>query len=474
MPSGRAVPRFAIWLERTSFVLFLAALAWAPFPFGSNRPWSWSLLSLLVAVCWLLWLGSVWSNPPAVRGLASGLAWPFALAGLALLWGVLQVVPLVPQAWTHPVWQLADGVLGTHAPAVVSLDPWRSETELMKLGTYVMAAWLARVFAARAERARILLDVLIAIGAFYAVYALIMASLGIAQFNVFYAAPATNHDMSGPFVNHNSYATYAGLVALCAGVRLVNTGSDLVTAALGPRHFVLTLLQYLFGRGVPYLAAAALALVTLIVTASRAGNFAALAGMASLLALAIAIGVRQSRLVWVGAVGFVVFAAVAALFVANGDALAVRLDDMADGGVQDNTRLMLWSAAARMIEDAPLLGLGLGTYQTAYPMYSDTMLPFVMDKAHNDYLELAAGWGLPAALLWWSALAWLAVLCARGVFVRRRHQLYPMLAVGATVLVGVHSVFDFSLQMPAIALTYAAILGLGIGQAFPTRGAQDD
>jgi hypothetical protein len=44
-----------------------------------------------------------------------------------------------------------------------------------------------------------------------------------------------------------------------------------------------------------------------------------------------------------------------------------------------------------------------------------------------------------------------------------------MLAVGAAILVGVHSIFDFSLQMPAIAVTFAAILGLGVAQAFPAR-----
>ncbi len=102
-------------------------------------------------------------------------------------------------------------------------------------------------------------------------------------------------------------------------------------------------------------------------------------------------------------------------------------------------------------------------------MYSDAMAPFIIDRAHNDYLELAAGWGLPAAILWWSAMIWLVVLCARGVFQRRRNRTYPMLAVGASVLVGVHSIFDFSLQMPAIALTYVAILGLGVAQAFSTR-----
>ena len=60
-------------------------------------------------------------------------------------------------------------------------------------------------------------------------------------------------------------------------------------------------------------------------------------------------------------------------------------------------KIALWSAAQRMITSAPFLGLGLGTFQDAYPMYATQMLPFIMDKAHSDYLEFAAGLGLP----WW-------------------------------------------------------------------------
>jgi len=93
-------------------------------------------------------------------------------------------------------------------------------------------------------------------------------------------------------------------------------------------------------------------------------------------------------------------------------------------------------------------------------------MPFIMDKAHNDYLELAAGWGLPATLAWWGAFVWLVAICWRGFFYRRHDRVYPALAVAASILVAIHSLFDFSLQMPAISLTYAAILGVGIAQAF--------
>jgi O-antigen ligase len=157
------------------------------------------------------------------------------------------------------------------------------------------------------------------------------------------------------------------------------------------------------------------------------------------------------------------------LFMITGDSLETRFNALVEAGSIDETRALLWDSAVRMIGGSPFLGLGLGAFEHAYPLYADRVLPFIMDKAHNDYLELAASLGLPAAIAWWTAWVWLIGICIRGIFVRRRNRHYPILAIAATALVGVHSIFDFSLQIPAVALTYAVILGLGVGQSAPTR-----
>jgi O-antigen ligase len=122
-----------------------------------------------------------------------------------------------------------------------------------------------------------------------------------------------------------------------------------------------------------------------------------------------------------------------------------------------------------MICDAPLLGLGLGTFQDAYPLYSNNVVPLIVDKAHNDYLEFAAGVGLPAAIAWWTAVVWLVVKCVRGAFKRRLDKHYAILGVATSVLVGTHSALDFSLQIPAVALTFATLLGMGVAQSMPRQ-----
>src|SRR5260370_15792437 len=129
-------------LENVALWLALAALAWTPFPLGSNRGWSWSFLALMIAAAWLVWLSSVWRQPRLILVQWRAVAIPALLALAALAWGVVQIIPGVPASWAHPVWSLASSTLRQNLSGTISLDPWRTETELMKLGIYAMTAWL--------------------------------------------------------------------------------------------------------------------------------------------------------------------------------------------------------------------------------------------------------------------------------------------------------------------------------------------
>jgi O-antigen ligase len=455
-----------ILFEQVAFGLFVATLAWSPFPLGSNRPWSWSLLALLIACVWCFWCCSIWRKPSAAIPLMYGYRAALILVLLAIAWGFIQVLPIVPRGWVGPVWQTTAPLVGGKLAATISVSPWRSTTELMKLVSYVMAAWLARVFARSPEGAYKLLDAIIIVGALYAAYSFVLLLIGHSQFEIFYGVPLRETAFSGPFVNRNSFATYEGLVAVCAGSRLITKTWSRAESAPDIGGRLLSTGHYLAGKGAIWSVAALLAFSAVVMTGSRAGNLATWS--ATIVVLFISLGLaKQQKRGWLAlSVAVCVIAVAFALLAVNGAALAGRLDDMAAAG--DTTRLLLWNAALKMIQNAPLTGWGLGTYQLVYPLYTTGSMHFVMDKAHNDILEFVAGFGLPAAVLWWSALAWLVAICGRGIFTRKRHRVLPAVALGASILVAIHSIFDFSLQMPAIALTYAAILGLGAAQAFPT------
>ncbi len=62
-------------------------------------------------------------------------------------------------------------------------------------------------------------------------------------------------------------------------------------------------------------------------------------------------------------------------------------------------------------------------------------------------------------------------LASAALFPRRvGHVIYPASGVGATVLVGARSLVDFGLQIPAIAATYALIMGTAVTQSWRRAG----
>jgi hypothetical protein len=50
---------------------------------------------------------------------------------------------------------------------------------------------------------------------------------------------------------------------------------------------------------------------------------------------------------------------------------------------------------------------------------------------------------------------------------------YPAVIAACSVLVAVHSLVDFSLEMPANAATYALLLGVGCAQSLQGKGGTD-
>jgi O-antigen ligase len=332
-----------------------------------------------------------------------------------------------------------------------------------------MAGWLVFQMARRVETARMLFNALIAITAFYAMYAFVLAFTGVHQVNVFYSVPYQTPLISGPFMLHNSFATYCGLGALAAGAKLCSDGAHSIHTGRGIRRLAETTLQYCFGRGASVLIALILCFAGVVASASRAGFVATLVGMITLALMAAVLTRGRTGQVWAGLGALAAAAPIVIILIFNGDTLASRIDQLLVSEATDGVRFALWDSARRMIADAPFLGLGLGTFQDAYPLYAIHVFPYVMDKAHCDYLEFAAGIGLPAAIAWWCALLWLLGANLRAVFKRRRDRVFSIVALGGTVLVTVHSCVDFSLQLPAVSLSFVTLLAIGSAQCLSSR-----
>lgn len=456
---------FGLWLRRIAVGAFVAVLAWAPFPLGGAVSWGAALQEIMIAVCWLLWLAADWTDPSSLLPKRRSLYIALVLVLAVLLWAFIQTLPGVPATWAHPIWQVASDGLGHAVPATISMNVWRTDAELLKLASAIAACWLACAMAQRSETAATLFGAVIVIGALYALYGFILLLANMTQAQLIYHIPIASPFLTGPFMLHNSFATYAGLATLAAVARLFHAGSETIISKRGLRQLVLSLIQFTFGRGAPHVIATIVLFAAVIASASRGGFAGTCAGFAAMAVLMFLLALRSPGRIWPVVGIAVAVAPIVTILVISGGQLGDRVDQLVSTGNADEIRLALWAATERMIADAPWRGLGLGTFQDAYPLYATQIFPYVMDKAHCDYLEFAAGIGLPAAITWWFAVAIAAFQVAQGALIRRRNRLYAVVATGATVLIAVHSAMDFSLQIPAVALSYATLMGIGLAQS---------
>lgn len=340
----------------------------------------------------------------------------------------------------------------------------------MKLTSYLSIGWLSASLATRYENARALFAAVFTVAVVYSLYGILLSALGTSQFMLIEGIESPyGHAVSGGFVSKNSFASFTGMAFLAGLSLVVEAGQYQIVSTRGWRTHLRTLLEFAAGRGAPWLAGSLVLFSALVASNSRAGLIATLVGLLLMFVLSIIISHARRRSRWtvVGGVGAAL--SILALFMVNGQSLQSRFENLMETRGADELRPLMWDAATRAILDHPVTGLGLGTYGDAYNLYTDKFVPFVVDRAHNDFLELTMGIGIPAAIAWVLAFAVLTGLCCRGALMRHRRRIFPVTAVGATMLIGFHSLFDFSLQMPAVSVLYAVVMGVGLGQSRPTR-----
>ena len=365
---------------------------------------------------------------------------------------------------------MAREALGVDLPGSISVNRDATVVALLRFVTCGLVFWLALQLCRQAARARRLARAIAIIAGLYATYGILGFFL-FPHMILWFDKLDYVDSVTSSFINRNSYATYAGLglmatLAVAASLYLHRGG--LQTAGLGRKmaHFI----ALTIGSGGLWISCAFIVAVALILTGSRGGFFATLGGLLTFLLLA---GVRgRNNAVSLGFGLLMVGLAIGAAFFNFGDFLADRLTT---NGLASDDRLAVYSLTWLSIADAPLLGFGDGTFQEIFPMYRDNTIDFInsWDKAHNSYLELLQGLGVPVALLLLAAIVLLFGRCVLAALTRRHSVTAPLAASAATVIVGLHAFVDFSMQIQAVALTWVALLGAGTAQSWSSKIATD-
>ncbi|MBO6781948.1 MAG: O-antigen ligase family protein [Alphaproteobacteria bacterium] len=454
---------------RLAFGGLLTVLVLAPLPLGSNRQWAWSLLAIAVAVTLLVWAVGVARTPGAIR-----IPWSRHLPAtvaflLAIAWFCLQASGITPAAWDHPLWAQAAAALDKpDLGGAISLNPNASFDGAMRLLAYGAVFWLAMHFCRSRRRTKQLLWAIVISGSVYAVYGLAVQFSGTNTI-LWFDKWAYENVVTSTFVNRNNFATYAGLVIVAAFGLLTRKADEAAELGIANRAGIAHILDSLGPQVFGLFLALFVTGTALLLTASRGGILSTGFGILVFLA-GLALYKRRRLRHTIVFAGIVILGGIL-LISFSGREVILRLNQSND---DLSGRGQVWEMTREAFAERPVLGTGLNTFaDVAIRNRSAQMPPQASPflRAHNGYLEMLLEGGIVGFGLIMFALAWAGGWCIYGIFMRHEDGVFPIVGLSAIAVVGAHAWVDFSLQIPAVAVTFAAIAAAGCAQANRHRRA---
>lgn len=461
--SRAKAPSNDAWL----FAVLIAIVACVPLPLGSNRPLPAAIFASAIAMLLVAWSALILLKRINTRTELRHLSVPGLFYGIVCLWIFFQWLPWMPSQVADPIWESSATTLGLSLRDRISVNPEATLSGLMNLLSYASVFWLTLQLTRNSQRAWSCVRALTLIGATYSLYGIIVFISGNNWILIF-PKWAYLDSLTSTFVNRNSFATFAGLALLCAGALLLERLTPYFGINQSLHAKLLLILEELVGKLAWVTGAAVVISVALLMSGSRAGIASTLIGATVLLVIYAAhrrLKFRQAFVILpaIAVIGIIIFSA-------SGNVLTKRLGVDYLGSSFD-VRFNVYEETWKAIQTTPWTGTGFGTFADVFPAYRtpEFITPVLWDKAHNTYLENALELGLPASILLNLALSSLALQALRGALMRKRDALVPALGISASMLVGIHSLVDFSLQIPAVTILYACIMGVAIGQSTSQR-----
>jgi O-antigen ligase len=278
------------------------------------------------------------------------------------------------------------------------------------------------------------------------------AMLGLVQFAMMRAAGGDVASATGTYVNRNHFA---GLLEMAFPLALAGA-----FAAWNRRGV---------WRSAAILAVAGCLLAGVVVSLSRMGFAATLAGAIVVTPVLLwPKGFRWSLLVPVAA-------ALALALLLPTKELKQRFAYMAaNEEVNTDTRVEIWRNTLPLIAAHPWTGTGLGAYERGLYPFKTTRPTNTVDYAHSDYLQILAELGVFGALLAAALGVW---ILRNPIRIALGHPLAPNRGLaagllGALLAIGIHSLADFNLYIPANAMALAWIAGLAVSPGLEEMGAR--
>lgn len=471
----------------------MALVAFSPWPFGSyDAGWRLALYCGLALLA-LLWLAHVvmtrWLvlRPDAVTLCLFVLILFTAFQTVPLPESMVRLFSPTAVEYHHNLRPVVDELLPDETveiarPTVlpISLEPSRTRDLFVELVAVFLAYAVARNLVYRKGVFRRLAWVSFVNGVLLALIALMQ--LFSSPRTVVFWSVETEGQVFGPFVCKNHYPFY---LSLCLGLGLAllleewrkqhREFSAYAIPGAGIWGSLLSVLErFRSPKAVVLLGGLGLMLASVPFSLSRGGLLAVVA--AGGLTAVVAWFGRDRRVGHEQGAGGGVLALILVLAAALGfgawfgwKPVEARLETLWKGSphAMSGDRLPLWRDLWTAAVDFPLVGAGGGTtiYLEAMTRTRTDVSSVFYRHAHNDYLEALIEGGvirLALTLIIVVAVLWTAA----GQYVRHRHRSSAPFLLGAffgLVDVTVHSVVDFGMHIPAVALFAAVVAAFVMG-----------
>ena len=415
--------RLDAWLERGILAAVFAMLVYAPLALGAVRSTEFVWVQALTVVALGLWAVRLW------------VAKEFALLWPPVAWAVAAFVALALVRY----WQ-AD-------------IEFVAREELIRIVVYaaLFLVVVNNLHRAEGPQGIVLALILVGVGlSFYAGYQFLQGGRTVWHF----VRPEQYLKRgSGTFINPNHLAGFLELILpLALAFTLMSRLGHAVRVVTGYGALVIV-------AGIGF-------------TVSRGGWIAMVLGV--LLFFVVLARRRGYRIAAVSFFGLV--AGVAVFLVANTQYSQRRFEQMVSGGRIDDVRFQLWKPTVQMWRDHFWWGVGPAHFDHRFTEYRPAFIPWQPDRAHNDYLNTLADWGVVGAALavvFWlllfagAAHAWRFVQRGRGD-AGAQHGTRSALLLGSVVgpaTLLMHAVTDFNFHIPANALVAATLAAFIAGMA---------
>ena len=420
-------------LDKAIVCGLLAAVVFTTLALGTVEAWSVAIFELIVVVLMLLWAAKVIVEkrieiriPPAALPL-----------GALVLVGLAQSIALT-------------GSSGQTSSLSMDVEATRGAVAVI---FFLFVSFLiAANFFDTPQRLRALANFLIIFGLALAVFALVQHFTWEGKLYWMRRVTSSGAGTGGPFVNRNHFAGYMEmLIPIPVALAFSRTTRGETRMFYGFAAAIMSIAEAasLSRGGMVSLAAGLLFLAAISVRRSRDRSHPERKSSFNLhpaFLIVVMLAAIAAGVVWIGA-DFDILKRI------THDPLTTTLA---------TDRRGVWGDTLTMFRAHPILGIGLGAFETVYPIYGRGDGSFVIQFAHNDYLQVLADGGIVGGAI----ALWFIIVIARAVMQVTRSADPFLRALGLGSAAGVfallvHSLFDFNLQIPSNALLFlllAAIL----------------